>query len=201
MSHIKIIPHKQFAQSPSNQVAPISQGASVLAHHVLIEAVPVPVGTNEYDPEKVGAQAEALKNFRLNAKDIFEANECRCVTNAGTRLYQTQETYGTSMSIEQMVETMEKYDLTMRVNFRRPGIHSATTCMELSHQLLGRLLEESEDSKSQKTLELRVKAEAAVSVPRHGAMYITVQKDGPIHTMSHVDYKIMSSYDLSLIHI
>ena len=164
-------------------------------HHVLIEAVPVPVGTNEYEPEKVRQQGLALQNFRNVAKDIFEPNECRCVSNAGQRLYQTQETYGTSMSIEQMVETMKNYDLTMRVNFRRPGVHSATTCMELSSPLLSRLLEESEDSKNQKTLELRVKAEASVTVPRHGAMYITVVKNGEVHTLSHVDYKIMASYD------
>ena len=51
------------------------------------------------------------------------------------------------------------------------------------------------DSKNQKTLELRVKAEASVSVPRHGAMYISVQKMGAMHMLSHVDYKIMASYD------
>ncbi len=194
MSKLRVFGNQETETNKIAQVASTS-GAFPQQHHVLIEAVPVPVGTNEYDPEKVRAQGLALQNFRNVAKDIFEPNECRCVSNAGQRLYQTQETYGTSMSIEQMIETMGNYDLTMRVNFRRPGVHSATTCMELSAPLLARLLEESEDAKSQKTLELRVKAEASVSVPRHGSMYITVCKNGEVHTLSHVDYKIMASYD------
>ena len=99
------------------------------------------------------------------------------------------------MTVEQMVEKMKTGDLTLRVNFRRPGIHSATTCMELSHELLSRLLEEGPDAKQQKTLELRVKAESHVAVPRHGAMFITVTQQGPVHLLAHIDYKIMSSYD------
>lgn len=167
----------------------------VQTHHMLIEAVPVPVGTNEYDPEKVKVQGNMLKQFRATAKDMFDPNDCRCVTNAGQRLYQTQETYGTSMTVEQMIETMKKADLTMRVNFRRPGVHSATTCMELSAQLLERLLQESEDAKNQKTLELRVKAEAHVAVPKHGAMFISITKQCAVHLLTHIDYKIMSTYD------
>jgi len=136
-----------------------------------------------------------LTQFRKEGKDVFEANDCRCVTNAGSRLYQSQETYGTGMSVEQMVQTMENEGLTMRVNFRRPGIHSSTTCMELNAEHLQRLMAETVDSKNHKTLELRVKAEAKVAVPRHGAMFITVEKNGPVHTISHIDYKIMQSYD------
>ena len=186
-----------FNRSPQESSQPVAEIASpmVAQHHILIEAVPVPVGTNEYDPQLAKQQGDTLRDFRAMAKDTFEANECRCVSNAGQRLYQTTETYGTSMTIEQMVEKMQRGDLTLRVNFRRPGIHSATTCMELSHKLLSRLLEESPDAKMQKTLELRVKAEAHVAVPRHGAMFITVQQAGPCHTLAHIDYKIMSSYD------
>ena len=166
----------------TTQVASEIASPMVAQHHILIEAVPVPVGTNEYDPQLAKQQGDTLRDFRNMAKDTFEANECRCVSNAGQRLYQTTETYGTSMTIEQMVEKMSQGDLTLRVNFRRPGIHS-------------RLLEESPDAKMQKTLELRVKAEAHVAVPRHGAMFITVQQQGPCHTLAHIDYKIMSSYD------
>ena len=98
MSHIKIIPKQQFAQATSKQSAPISQGATVLAHHVLIEAVPVPVGTNEYDPEKVGAQADALRNFRTTAKDIFEANECATPFTSYTSHTAHQSRSGTPLS-------------------------------------------------------------------------------------------------------
>lgn len=185
-----------FNTEPAADAPKLSEsGPSVQSHHILIEAVPVPVGTNEYDPDVVRKQSDMLKQFRSQAKDTFEPNDCRCVTNAGQRLYQTQETYGTSMTVEQMIETMEKADLTMRINFRRPGVHSATTCMELSPKLLQSVLDEKADSKNVKTMQLRVKAEASVAVPRHGAMFISVTENGPVHLLSHIDYKIMSSYD------
>lgn len=193
MSRLRLFNNKTEAETIAEKLA---EGSPVVQkHHMLIEAVPVPVGTNEYDPEKVKAQGSILRQFRAQAKDTFDSNDCRCVTNAGQRLYQTQETYGTSMTVEQMVETMEKADLTMRVNFRRPGLHSATTCMELSAPLLQKLMDEKADAKSQKTLELRVKAEGHVAVPRHGSMFITVKQSGAVHFLSHIDYKIMRSYD------
>jgi len=191
MSRLRVFNRK----AETENAVPEVQTPHVQQHHILIEAVPVPVGTNEYDPQVAKQQGETLKEFRTLAKDTFEPNDCRCVSNAGQRLYQTTETYGTSMTIEQMIEKMKAADLTLRVNFRRPGVHSATTCMELSHELLARLLEESPDAKNSKTLELRVKAEAHVAVPRHGAMFISVAKNGPVHLLQHIDYKIMSSYD------
>lgn len=186
----------RFRERPTPlPAAPVATSASVSNYQFVIEAVPVPVGTNEYDPEKVKAQAAALTAFRQNAKDLFEPNGCACVTNAGSRLYQTQETYGTALSVEQMVDKLNTHQLTMRVNFRRPGIHSSTTCMELSPEMLTRLLNETPDSKGRKSLELRVKAEAHVAVPRHGAIFVTAVAQGPVHTLSTIDYKIMASYD------
>ena len=191
MSRLKVFNRTREETQPVAEIAT----PHVAQHHILMEAVPVPVGTNEYDPNTARRQGEILKNFRIQAKDTFEPNECRCVTNAGQRLYQTTETYGTAMTVEQMLETMTEGDLTLRVNFRRPGIHSATTCMELEKSLLQKLIQESPDAKMQKTLELRVKAESHVAVPRHGAMFITVTEQGPVHLLSHIDYKIMTSYD------
>ena len=146
MSRLKVFNRKtEETQSVAEIASP-----NVAQHHILIEAVPVPVGTNEYDPNVARQQGQILKNFRLQAKDTFEPNECRCVTSAGQRLYQTTETYGTAMTVEQMLETMDKGDLTLRVNFRRPGIHSATTCMQLEKGLLSRLIQETADAKKPK---------------------------------------------------
>ena len=187
----------RFRERPTPlPAAPVATSKTLVDnYHFLLEVVPVPVGTNEYDPEKVKVQAAALSAFRKSAKDLFEPNGCACVTNAGSRLYQTQETYGTALSIEQMIDKMNTNSLTMRVNFRRPGIHSSTTCMELSSEMLSRLLDVTPDSKGQKSLELRVKAEANVAVPRHGAIYVTAVAQGPVHTLATIDYKIMASYD------
>ena len=81
-------PAPEMTQQATNPEAP---------HHILIEAVPVPRGCNEYDPEKVRVQSAALKDYRANGKDIFEANECKVTNQQGITLYQTQETYGTAM--------------------------------------------------------------------------------------------------------
>lgn len=181
----------------TRKATPVATANSALpdTHHIKIDIVPVPVDTNEFDPKKVQAQTVALKEFRGAAKDLFESNDCRLVTNGGTRAYQTQETYGTAVSMEKAIEVMNAHDLTFKINFRRPGVHGSTTCMELSAPLLERLLQESEDAKGMKTIELRCRSETHASVPRHGSMYVSVSKAGAQHVLSHVDYHILSQYD------
>ena len=185
-----------FSWSRSKATEPAAQTVNHDApHRIHIEAVPKPRGTNEYDPEKARTQSAALKEFRTAGKDLFDANECKVNTKQGTTLYQTQETYGTSMSIEQAIEDMKKHDITMRVNFHRPGMHSNVTCMELSHANLEECLKSTADDKGQKTVELRVAAEAKAQTPRNGAIFATIRQRGTQHYLSHVDYRIMSSYD------
>ena len=181
----------------TRRAVPVATAASAMpdTHHIKIDIVPIPVGTNEYSPKTVQQQTAALKEFRTAARDLFETNDCRCVMNAGTRAYQTQETYGTAVSMEKAIEVMNAHDLTFKINFRRPGVHGSTTCMELSAPLLERLLQESEDAKGMKTIELRCRSETHASVPRHGSMYVSVAKAGAQHVLSHVDYHILSQYD------
>lgn len=185
--------HLRFTRKPARAV--VSAPTAAETHNIKIDIVPIPVETNEFDPKKVAAQTAAQREFRTAAKDLFEQNDCRLMANNGNRAYQTQETYGTSVSMEKAIEVMNEHDLTMKINFRRPGVHGSTTCMELSAPLLERLLQESADAKGQKTIELRCKSETHASVPRHGAMYVTVVKAGAQHALSHVDYHILSQYD------
>jgi hypothetical protein len=184
MSHLRFGRERKVSASASNVSSTMPD-----THHIKIELVPIPVETNEFDPKKVQAQTTALKDFRTAAKDLFETNDCRLVTNGGTRAYQTQETYGTAVSMEKAIEVMTAHDLTFKINFRRPGVHGSTTCMELSSPLLERLLQESEDAKGMKTIELRCRSET------HGSMYVSVSKTGAQHVLSHVDYHILSQYD------
>lgn len=164
-------------------------------HHIVLEATVRPVSTNEYDSNRVTEQARILNQLRLNGKDIFEMNETREVQSAGTTLYQTTEMYGTSMSIENIIETMKPADLTLRVNFNRPGVHSNTTCMALSSETLTKLLQTKADATGNKIAELRINAESMANVPRHGAFYVAITQKGTQHYLSHIDYKIMSQYD------
>ncbi len=164
-------------------------------HHMILEATVKPMGSADYDKDRVADQARELSELRTKGKDLFEVNETRKVHSAGTTLYQTTETYGTAMSIETIIETLRQYDLTLRVNFNRPGVHSNTTCMELSADTLAKLLASEADATGNKTAELRVKAERAAKVPRHGQMYVAISQKGTQHYLSHIDYKIMGSYD------
>mgnify|MGYP000040900089 CR=1 FL=1 len=183
-------------RSPETSPVPIETTAVTASHHIILEATVKPIGTStEYNKDRVAQQASALKELRQSGKDLFETNETRKVQSAGTVLYQTTETYGTAISIEKMVETMLPNDLTLRVNFNRPGKHSNTTCMELSAQTLQRLVATDADSHGHKIAELRIRAEKTVSTPRHGSLYVAIQSKGAQHYLSHIDYKIMSAYD------
>lgn len=168
---------------------------STVSHHIVLESTMRPVGINNYDNTQVAEQALVLGKLRSNGKDIFEINETRKVRSGGTTLYQTTEMYGTSMSIENIVETLKQADLTLRVNFNRPGVHSNTTCMALSAQTLQKLINTTADAHSNKIAELRVSAETSAKVPRHGAFYVAITQKGTQHYLSHIDYKIITQYD------
>jgi hypothetical protein len=165
------------------------------SHHIVLEATVRPVCVNEYEPNSVSEQAQILQQLRTNGKDIFEMNETRTVQSAGTTLYQTTEMYGTSMSVENIIETMKPADLTLRVNFNRPGTHSNTTCMALTVETLQKLINTKTDATGNKIAELRVSLESSATVPRHGAFYVAITQKGTQHYLSHIDYKIMTQYD------
>ena len=182
-------------RSPETSPVNLTTPQPVATHHIILESTVRPVSTNDYDKDRVADQARCLKNLRTQGKDIFEMNETRKVQSAGTILYQTTETYGTSLSIEKIIETLRAADLTLRVNFNRPGLHSNTTCMELSVNTLQKLIQSSPDAHGNKIAELRVKAEQSAKVPRHGALFVAITNKGQQHYLSHIDYKIMASYD------
>tara|TARA_B110000977_G_scaffold201727_1_gene298082 strand:- start:3202 stop:3783 length:582 start_codon:yes stop_codon:yes gene_type:complete len=166
-----------------------------VSHHIVLEATVRPMGGNDYEATQVVEQGRILNQLRTSGKDIFEMNETREVQSAGTTLYQTTEMYGTSMSIENIIETMKPADLTLRVNFNRPGTHSNTTCMALSSETLTKLLKTKADATGNKIAELRVNVESSAKVPRHGAFYVAITQKGTQHYLSHIDYKIMTQYD------
>ena len=182
-------------RSPTVSPEPTEHTPTTTRHHIILETTVKPVGANDYDKDRVEVQAAALSSLRNQGKDVFEMNETRKVQSTGTTLYQTTETYGTSMSIEKMIECMQQADLTLRVNFKRPGVHSNTTCMELSTETLQKLVQTTPDVNGHRVAELRVKAELSANVPRHGAMYVAITEKGTQHYLSHIDYKIMTSYD------
>jgi hypothetical protein len=181
--------------SPSPSPVTVTTPQKIEKHHIIIEATVKPLSTNDFNKDRVSVQASTLRELRKTGKDVFELNETRKVQSSGTYLYQTTETYGTAITIERVVEFLDRADLTLRVNFNRPGTHSSTTCMELSSTTLKALVNTSPDTNGYKIAELRVKAEKSANVPPHGSIFIAITKKGTQHYISHVDYKIMVSYD------
>tara|TARA_B100000780_G_scaffold177291_1_gene124319 strand:- start:337 stop:924 length:588 start_codon:yes stop_codon:yes gene_type:complete len=182
-------------RSPDPSPTPIDATPTTSTHHIIIEATVKPVGLTTYNNEHVAKQASALRELRTTGKDLFELNETRKVESGGMILYQTTEMYGTAVSIEKIIASLQKSDLTLRVNFRRPGVHSSTTCMELSSDKLKRLLKSSVDGQGHKIAELRIKQEQTAVKPSHGALFVAVTCRGTQHYLSHIDYKILASYD------
>lgn len=181
-----------YSKPPTKEV---SRKSEERCNAILLQCVPQPRSTDLYDPQLVLKQTQVLKKMREDGKDIFVTNETRCVNKAGTKLYQTNETYGSALSIEDMVRTMDSNELTLRVNFKRQGLYSSHTCMELSPNTLKALMSESADDNGQKTVELRIKPEEHATDPSHGAMFVSIVQKGDKHYLSHVDYQIKSSYD------
>lgn len=182
-------------RSPETSPLTITPPQTVNTHHVIMEVTLKPVAMDQVDHEQVAKQATVLKALRSKGGDLFEMNEMRKVESAGTTLYQTSETYGTAMSVESISEQLTSAQLTLRVNFKRPGIHSNTTCMGLSAATLYNLMQSTADANGHKIAELRVKQESGARVPPHGAMYVAIVLRGTQHYMSHIDYKIISNYD------
>lgn len=182
-------------RSPDPSPTPFDSTPITSKHHIILEATVKPVGLNDYNKDHVTSQATSLRDLRSTGKDLFEMNETRKVESGGTTLYQTTEMYGTAMSIEKIVTALKKSDLTLRVNFRRPGAHSSATCMELSSDTLEKLVSTASDTQGHKIAELRVKQEQTAPRPSHGAMFVAVTCRGTQHYLSHIDYKILASYD------
>ena len=67
--------------------------------------------------------------------------------------------------------------------------------MQLSMDTLKQGLQLSADNQGQKVIEIRLNTEKSAAVPTHGAMFIAVAQKGANHYLSHIDYKIMTTYD------
>jgi len=67
--------------------------------------------------------------------------------------------------------------------------------MELSSDTLQKLIQTAADAQGNKVAELRVKQEQTAAKPSHGALYVAVTCRGTQHFLSHIDYKILASYD------
>lgn len=164
-------------------------------HYCIFQFVPSP--GSDASADQANARAEVITALEKRAGDLAQPNYMHKASDNETHLYQTKETYGRPMSVETIIENMKASELTLRLRFQRPGILSSHSVFELAPGMLEKLIDEEVDETGVKMIELRVRAEAQASMPRNGAMFVSVEKKKghDLHYFSNVDYKIAQGYD------
>ena len=156
-----------------------------------IDVVPVPTeSSNEIDMQAKELQNKAIQSIMAKGKDLFAPNDTVVSQNGGQRLYQTADLYGQTLAIEDLIPMMTDANLTLRLNAQRLGTHAHSTCMELKSGILADLLQESVDSKREKTTELGIQAN-----PSAGKMFVGVKLTNGKHYIQKVDYEVNTVED------
>ena len=164
-------------------------------HYVRFEIVPSP--GSDLSAEQACARAEVIESLEKRIADLAQPNYMSLLSQNGEILYQTKESYGRALSCESLCENLKASELTLRLKFNRPGTFSSSSVFELAPEMLEKLTQEETDESGLKMIELRVRAEAQSSLPRNGAMFVSLIKNEKtnLHNISNVDYKIIEAYD------
>lgn len=158
-----------------------------------IDVVPIPTGSSSISHvEKRGVQQQAINSIKTMGKDLFEANSAIVTENGSNRLYQTQDLYSESLSIEKLIPMLTNSDLTLRLNAIRSGISSASTCMELKSGQLADIIEKTAaDSRNEKTCNVSIKTSK-----EKGNMFVGVKvHPNGQHFIQKLDYEVHSAHD------
>jgi len=156
-----------------------------------IDVVPIPTeSSSEIDMQGKELQNKAIQSIMTKGKDLFAPNDTVVSQNGGQRLYQTADLYGQTLAIEDLIPMMTEANLTLRLNAQRLGTHAHSTCMELKSGILADLLQESVDSKREKTTELAIQAN-----PSAGKMFVGVKLTNGKHYIQKVDYEVNTVED------
>ena len=159
-----------------------------------IDVVPIPTGsTSVSHVERRGLQQQAINSIKTIGKDLFEANSAIVTENGSNRLYQTQDLYSESLSLEKLIPMLTSSNLTLRLNAVRSGISSDSTCMELKTGVLADLLDKAADSKREKVTELSIGAS-----PEKGRIFVGLKLSKGKHYIQKLDYEVSSVVDDSL---
>jgi len=158
-----------------------------------IDVVPIPTGSTSVSRvEKRGQQQQAINSIKTIGKDLFEANSAIVTENGSNRLYQTQDLYSESLSLEKLIPMLTSSDLTLRLNAIRAGISSASTCMELKSGQLADIIEKTAvDERNEKTCSVSIKTSK-----EKGSMFVGVKvHPNGQHFIQKLDYEINSGHD------
>jgi len=156
-----------------------------------LELSPTMKPISEFKDSLWQAQIEAIKSQQNAQSDLNRIMELNVETDKGTTTYSMKRAFKNLVTAEDMLELMQKHDVTMRMNIMRNNAHSANhTCMELSSNALSGLLKTESDD-GLKTVHLRTSSDIGKDCAAHGDMFVTMrQTRNGTHFFSHVDYSI-----------
>jgi|TARA_B110000881_G_scaffold80872_1_gene70629 hypothetical protein len=160
-----------------------------------VEMAPAMVPTHEFDLNVWNNQMAVITKLQQKYSDLNRLYPLALSEENGNRKYSQSSQFTNLSNVEHIMDVMEKFNLTMRLNIKRPSEHAAThTCMELGRQHLQRLVSEEGDT-DLKTIQLRSKCDQAAEMPKNGDIFVTVRKQAGVHYFQHVDYEITDHHD------
>jgi|TARA_B110000908_G_C10258097_1_gene457024 hypothetical protein len=162
-----------------------------------MEMAPAMIPTHAFDQTYWNVQMDAISQMQNKYSDLNRLYPLQIENSHGNRKYSQTQAFSHICDVEHMVECMHRYNLTMRLNIKRPSEHAAThTCMELSKDHLVRLIGENDSENSNvKTIQLRAKADAEKAMPTNGDLFFTIRTENGKHFFQHVDYEISEHCD------
>lgn len=164
-----------------------------------LEMAPKMIATHEFDMNKWNAQMDTIAEMQNKYTDLNRLYPLELHDSHGNRSYSQTQAFTRLCSAEHMIQIMERYGLTMRLNIKRPSEHSSShTCMELGREHLSHLISEKADDSGIKTIQLRAKSDAKSDLPKNGEMYVTLRETNGGHLFQHVEYEISEHHDNAL---
>ena len=163
---------------------------------VLLEAVATPIGTNKYERDGHKRQLNTITALKEEAPTLLSSSNAVIVKEEqGTRMYKQKTQFQSKVSIESLMEVLEKENLVLRASFSRPGFNSQNTSFMISHTNLKNSLTAESNEHGLKTVKLHVAGEEDNS-KQFGYMNFIVQPDkSGEHVAYSLDYHLPAAAD------
>lgn len=107
---------------------------------VIVEPVSRPVATDKYVRDQHQQQLAVVKKLKEEAGELFKNKSVIMKQENGERMYKQKLQFSSKVSLESLVEALEKENLCLRASFKRPGFNSQNSSFMLSSEHLRELI-------------------------------------------------------------
>lgn len=186
---------KSQANNRSNSVVPT--GYDHTKCYVHIRPVVKPIPTSDYIHNEYVDQKDVIKGLTEEGQDLFQQKQVIKKQFGQERQYKQREQFQSNVSVESLIEALEKHNLVLRCTFVREGFNSHNTCMMYTADDLKKALQKEATEHSLKTVQMTLQNDENLLCPKTGTMLLTVKADQRTgqHTMYSLDYSIINQHD------